>query len=167
VIVAASVTAGLVAMLLQSPLLDTLVGLAVALLILKSAIELAIKVVRSLGEESGDLSRFGIGLGYERFRQAQLRDWMLYLVNNRGVETRGELIAQARYALDFQRIPAVEALGLVQSSPRASEMIRTSLSDLFERGWLIGEDQLRVTEAGKTHLGSTGNLPNQGTGTHR
>jgi aminoglycoside phosphotransferase (APT) family kinase protein len=79
VIVAASVTAGLVALLLQFPLLDTLVGLAVALLILKSAIELVIEVVRSLGEESVDLSRFEFGLVYERFRQAQLREMLMHL----------------------------------------------------------------------------------------
>jgi cation diffusion facilitator family transporter len=58
VIVAASVTAGLVASLLRFPLVDTLVGLAVAVLILKSAVELAIETVRSLGEEEVDLSRY-------------------------------------------------------------------------------------------------------------
>ena len=46
VIVAAGVTAGLVAALLRYPLLDTLVGLAVALLILKSAVELAVEILR-------------------------------------------------------------------------------------------------------------------------
>ena len=95
VIVAASVTAGLVASLLQFPLLDTLVGLAVAVLILKSAVELAIETIRSLGEEEVDLSRYKVGLveRYEQFRQAQLRDWMLYLVEKHGVQTRTELIA--------------------------------------------------------------------------
>ena len=76
VIVAASVTAGLIASLLRFPLLDTLVGLAVAVLILKSAVELAVELVRSLGEEGVDLSRYRMGLAerYEQFRQAQLRD---------------------------------------------------------------------------------------------
>jgi divalent metal cation (Fe/Co/Zn/Cd) transporter len=40
-----------VASLLGFPLLDPLVGLAVAILILKRAIELTIDTVRSLGEE--------------------------------------------------------------------------------------------------------------------
>ena len=95
VIIAASVTAGLIGSLLRFPLLDTLVGLAVAVLILKSAVELAVETVRSLGEEEVDLSRYEFGIvgGYEQFRQAQLRDWMLYLVEKHGVQTRTELIA--------------------------------------------------------------------------
>ena len=50
VIVAVSVTAGLVASLFQFPLLDTLVGLAVAILILKSGVELAIETLRTFGK---------------------------------------------------------------------------------------------------------------------
>ena len=81
VIVALSVTAGLVASLLRFSLLDTLVGWAVAILILKSAVELGIETIRSLREGEVDLSRYRMGLleRYEQFRQAQLRDWMLYL----------------------------------------------------------------------------------------
>lgn len=57
VIIAASVMTGLVTLVLRFSLLDTLVGLAVALLIFKSAVELAIETVRSLGEEV-DLSHY-------------------------------------------------------------------------------------------------------------
>jgi hypothetical protein len=154
VIVAASVTAGLVASLLRFPLLDTLVGLAVALLILKSAVELAIETIRSLGEEGADLSRYKFGVVelYERFRQAQLRDWMLYLVEKRGVQARSELAAQARQALDFGRNPTLRALGLAQQQPRASEMIEQSVAELFERGWLVGDERLSVTDTGREHL---------------
>jgi hypothetical protein len=143
VIVAASVTAGLVASLLRFPLLDTLVGLAVALLILKSAIELAVETVRSMGEQGVDLSRYEFGLAgqYERFRQAQLRDWMLYLVEKQGVETRAELVVRARQALDYNRIPAVQAMGLAQQPPQAGETIERSLRELFEHDWLTGEQQ--------------------------
>jgi hypothetical protein len=154
VIVAASVTAGLIASLLRFPLLDTLVGLAVAVLILKSAVELAIELVRSLGEEGADLSRYKFGVVelYERFRQAQLRDWMLYLVEKRRVQTRAELIAQARQALDFGRNPTLRALGLAQQQLQASEMIEQSVAELFERGWLVGDERLSVTDTGREHL---------------
>jgi hypothetical protein len=154
VIVAASVTAGLIASLLRFPLLDTLVGLAVAVLILKSAVELAIETVRSLGEEEADLSRYKFGVVelYERFRQAQLRDWMLYLVQKRGVQTRSELVERAHQALDFSRIPTLQALGLAQQPPRAGEMIEQSVAELLERGWLVGDKRLNVTDAGREHL---------------
>ena len=153
VIVAASVTAGLVASLLRFPLLDTLVGLAVAILILKSAVELAIETVRSLGEEEVDLSRYQMGLAgwYERFRQTQLGDWLLYLVEKEGVQTRDELLAQVRQALDFSRHPMLRELGLAQP-PQAGEMIEQTLAELFERGWLVEEEQLSLTDAGREHL---------------
>ena len=154
VIVAASVTAGLVASLLQFPMLDTLVGLAVALLILKSAVDLAVEIIRSMGEEGVDLSRYEFGLAgqYEKFRQAQLRDWMLYLVENQGVETQAELVARARQALDFNRIPAVQAMGLAQQELQADEMIERSIGELFDNGWLTGEQHLVLSPQGREHL---------------
>jgi hypothetical protein len=154
VIVAASVTTGLVAALFRFPLLDTLVGLGVALLILKSAVELAIETVRSLGEEEIDLSRyeFGIAAPFHRFLQSQLRDWMLYLVDKQGIATRVELVARASQALDFNQIPAVRVMELTQGPSQASELVERSLAELFERGWLIEEDRLCVTNAGRKQL---------------
>jgi hypothetical protein len=155
VIVAASVTAGLVASLLSFPLLDTLVGLIVALLILKSAIELAVETVRSLGKEEIDLSRFefGIAAPFHRFLQSQLCDWMLYLVDKQGVGTRAELVARASQALDFNQILAVRVMDFAQGQPQAAEFVERSLAELFRRGWLTGQERLSVTDAGKKHLG--------------
>jgi hypothetical protein len=154
VIVAASVTTGLVAALFRFPLLDTLVGLGVALLILKSAVELAIETVRSLGVEEINLSRyrFGIAAPFHRFLQSQLRDWMLYLVDKQGIATRVELVARASQALDFNQIPAVRVMELTQGSSQASELVERSLAELFERGWLIEEEWLCVTNAGRKQL---------------
>jgi hypothetical protein len=154
VIVAASVTAGLVASLLRFPLLDTLVGLAVALLILKSAVELAVELVRSLGDEEVDVSRYEFGLAekYQRFRQAQLCDWMLYVVEKGNVRTRAELIARGHQALDFGDNPMLRELGLAEQT-WAGEVVEQSVGKLFERGWLAGEEQLGITDAGREHLG--------------
>jgi hypothetical protein len=154
VIVAVGVTAGLVASLLRFSLLDTLVGLGVALLILKSAIELAVEIVRSLGEEEIDLSRFefGIAAPFHRFLQSQLRDWMLYLVVKKGIRTRAELVARASQALDFNQIPAVRAMELAQGKRKDAEVVERSLTELFQRGWLTGEERLSVTDAGRKRL---------------
>ena len=126
-----------------------------ALLILKSAIELAVETVRSLGEEEIDLSRFEFGIvaPFHRFRQSQLRDWMLYLVDKQGIGTRAELVARASQALDFNQIPAVRAMELAQGQPQAAEFVERSLADLFQRGWLTGEERLSLTDAGRKHLG--------------
>ena len=155
IIVAAGVTGGLVASLLRFSLIDTLVGLGVALIILKSAVELAIEMVRSFGEAEIVLSHFEFGMAvqYNKFRQAQLRDWMLYLVEKQAVGTRMELVARAREALDFNGIPALRAMELGQHQPRVDEIVEHSLAELLKRGWLAGEERLSVTDAGKKHLG--------------
>jgi len=154
VTVAASVTAGLIASLLRFPLLDTLVGLGVAVLILKSAIELAIEVIRTLGEENLDLShhKFGLIEKYEQFRQAQLCDWMLYLVEKGKAQTRSDLVAQGHRALDFSGNPMLRELGLAEQ-PRAGETVELAVADLFERGWLAGREPLDITDAGRERLG--------------
>jgi Co/Zn/Cd efflux system component len=153
VIVGGGVTAGLVAALLRFPLLDTAVGLAVAVLILKSAVELAIEIVRSLSEEEENLSRYRMGLveRYEEFRQTQLRDWMLFLVDKQGVLTRAELTARAQQALDFSGNPALRELGLNQQLD-ASETIERSLAQLLDHGWLVGDERLNITDAGRERL---------------
>jgi len=153
VIVAIGVTAGLIASLLQFGLLDTLVGFAVALLILKSAVELAIESFRSLGQPEADLARPTMGLveKYEQFRQKQLRDWMLYLVEQHKAPTRAELIAQARKALDYGDNRLLGELGL-EREPRADEIIERSLADLFERGWIQGQERIDITAEGKQRL---------------
>jgi hypothetical protein len=155
IIVAAGVAVGLAASRLHFPLLDTLVGLGVALLIIKTAVELAVETVRSLGAEEADLSRFefGIAAQYDKFRQAQLRGWMLYLVDRRGIRTRAELAARARQALDFDRIPAARAMGLAPGRIQAAGLVERSLAELFQRGWLEGEERVSVTDAGRKHLG--------------
>jgi cation diffusion facilitator family transporter len=153
VIVALGVTAGLIASLLRFSLLDTLVGLAVAILILKSAVELGIETIRSLREGEVDLSRYSMGLveRYAQFRQAQLRDWMLYLVENENVLTEAELRARAGQAFDFADNPALRGLGLDRQS-EAGELIESSLQELYERGWLVGDESLSATDAGRERL---------------
>jgi Co/Zn/Cd efflux system component len=155
VIVAASVTAGLISSLFHFSVLDTLVGLVVALLILKSAVSLIIETIRSFGEEEIDLSRFefGIAVKYDKFRQAQLRDWMLYQVDKQKICLRAELVERASQAIDFNRIPAARAMRLAQGKSNTIMIIEQSLMELFRYGWLAGEEQLSVTDAGRKHLG--------------
>jgi hypothetical protein len=47
----------------------------------------AIVIVRSLGEDEVDLSRYEMQVPgwYDRFRKAQMNDWLLYLVAEEGV----------------------------------------------------------------------------------
>jgi Co/Zn/Cd efflux system component len=153
VIVAAGVTSGLIASLFRFPLLDTVVGVCIAVLILKSGIDLAVELVRSHGEEASDLSHYELGLSkrYDEFRRAQLRDWLLFLVHTHQAETRAELMAKASQALDFDQYPVLRAFGLGNQG-QTQEGISRGLAELLERGWLEESESLKVTQAGKAHL---------------
>jgi Co/Zn/Cd efflux system component len=154
VIISGGVIAGLVAAYLEFPMVDTVVGLAIALLILKSALELAVETIRAFGEEELDLSRFefGIAAQYEQFRSAQLRDWMLYQIENRGIDSRSELTDRARQAIDFTNIAAASALGFEQQRSTSDNLIEQCLSELVESGHLTGEERLTVTDLGRHQL---------------
>jgi amino acid transporter len=103
--------------LIWSGFLLILIILAVVLLILKSAVELTIESIRSLGDEEVDLSRHGFWFTdqYEQFRHAQSRDWMLYLVERQGLQTRAELAVRVRQALNFNSIAALRYLVLAHA----------------------------------------------------
>ena len=153
VIVAASVTAGLIASRLNFPLLDTLVGLVVAALILKSAVELAIETVRAMGEGELDLSRYEMDLAgwYQQFRQAQLADWMFYLVEKEDVRTRSELVNQARQVLNLDGNPMLRELG-IEHPPHAEDLIEQGIQTLLDQSWLLENGQLSLSETGKDRL---------------
>jgi hypothetical protein len=153
VLTAAGVTAGLLASRLGVSLIDRIVGLAVAVLILKSGLEVGVELLHSSGDEEIDLSRFEPGFveRFARFRQTQLRDWMLFLADRGLVHTRAELITRARQAFDFDRYPVLRELGLGGRQP-ADALIEQSLADLEARAWIQGEETVTATDAGRDHL---------------
>lgn len=76
---------------------------------------------------------------------------MLYLVERQGGLIRTELIAQANQALDFSDNLMLRELRLARQ-PQAGEMIRQGLAELFERGWLEGEERVSITDPGREYL---------------
>jgi hypothetical protein len=161
VIVAIGVTAGLIAVLLRIPLLDTIVGLVVASLILKSACELGLEIFRSLGGEEIDFSRYRFGLGdrYERFRNTQLQVWILYLIAEKGIQTYEALEKDVQTATDFQKNPILRELGFVQHQNGNENTFEQAMAELYEKHWLtpggplrLPEEPLQLTDAGRTIL---------------
>jgi hypothetical protein len=153
VIVALAVTAGLIASLLHFGLLDILVGLAVALLILWSAIQLAVDLVRSSGSGQVDLSRYGFWLQhvYEHGRTAYLRDWILSTVDDREVRTRDELAAYIRQAVDFRDNPWLKSVGLNQQL--ASDLVIVqSVDELVSGGLVVDQEPLMLSPKGKKYI---------------
>jgi hypothetical protein len=153
VIVALGVTAGLAASLLHFSLLDMLVGLAVAVLILWSAVELAIELVRSSPEKPVDLSHYGFWLQgvYEHGREAYLRGLMLSLIHYHEVRTREELAARIRQAVDLRDNPWLKPVGLDRQLV-ADPILEQSLNELFSGGWVVDQEALVLSERGKEYL---------------
>jgi hypothetical protein len=154
VIVAASVTVGLIASWLKFPLLDILVGLTVSILILKNAVELTIESIRSLREAQVDLSsyEFGLAIQFEKFRESQLRDWMLYLAGKEGIGTHAELVQRGRQAIDSSHLLSFQALGLAPQEPPGGEIPEQSLAELVKRGWIGEGEPIQVTKAGQSRI---------------
>jgi hypothetical protein len=153
-IVAVGVITGLVATLLRFPLLDTLVGLAVAALILKSGVELALETVRMLRGEELDFFRYELGFveTYRHFQECQLGDWLLYVIAEKDGVTRPALLAHCRETLDTQDVPILRELEW-GTGPGLEKQAVGALETLVEQRLITADGEvLDVTERGRTEL---------------
>jgi len=150
VFVALAVTAGLVASLLNFGLLDMLVGLAVAALILWSAISLALDLLRSSPEKPVDLTHYGFWLhgAYEKSRQHFLRRWMLSLIDGGQARTRRDLSAMICAAMDYRENPWMKSAGLDRQLV-SDETIGAELDALVAEGLVNDQDPLALSPKGK------------------
>jgi cation diffusion facilitator family transporter len=168
VVVAMGVLLGLIATRLGFSVADALVGVGVALLILKSGLDVAGEMLRSLKDEQIDLTRYEPGVvdRISQFRQGQLRDWMLYLIGKGLAQTRLDLLAQAREAHNFERYPALRELGL-GGRAEGEQVILEAMAELDGRLWIVGETRLAITDAGREHLQSAMQRPRRAMRTTR
>ena len=149
ILVAGGVTAGLIASALHFPLIDHLVGILVAVLILKGAVELLIELIKSEGEEGIDLSKYGFKR-FEQHRQEQFIRWLLYEIDRGEIASKESMKQEARVATDFSKIETFKALGIEQQTNR-DEMIETAVEAVFTRGF-VREEPFELTEKGRQEL---------------
>ena len=159
VIIAVSVMAGLLASILRFGILDMLVGTAVAVLILYSAIELAVDLLRSASTGQLNYSHYGFWLQgvYEHFRDAHLRLWILGLIHCGDAQTKGDLIDRAHNAFDFQGNPMMRLLGFDRQFANDKDIDRI-LDQLISRGWVIDQEPLTMSQEGLISLSHPNNL---------
>jgi cation diffusion facilitator family transporter len=145
-IISVGVIAGLVATLLRFPLLDTLVGLAVAGLILKSGIELVLETARSLRGEEVDFSRYELGFMevYRCFQEQQLEDWLLHIITEEGPLTRLALLDRCQEILNVKEVPILRELGWGKEAGLEKQLV-SALERLVARGSITARDELQVT----------------------
>ena len=153
IIIAVSVIAGLIAALLDFSLLDTIVGLIVALIILYSAIELTIETVKNFRSGEPDLSHFSMGITqrYHQFRTNQLRSWLLFIIEEENLTDRDQIIRRALQELDFSANPALAQLGL-NNTLRSADELEHELSIMQQDGLLEDSGLLKLTDIGRQQL---------------
>jgi Co/Zn/Cd efflux system component len=153
-IVAAGVITGLAATLLRFPFLDTLVGLAVAALILKSGGELALEAVQTLRGEKVDFSRYKLDFieEYRLFLEQQLADWLMHVLGETGPLTQAALLACCRELLDAQDVPILRELGWGKEAD-LEKQVYSALGRLSERGLVTLGEVLELSEEGRVELG--------------
>ena len=146
-IVASGVIIGLVAALLDFPLLDTSVGLIVALLILKSGIELALDTIRTLRGEEMNFYCYELGFieEYRNFQKKQLSDWLQYIISQNKFKSRQELIIYCNSELNTQDVPILRELGYRKSAVIDRE-INNTLDVLIEKGLLSKREGMNITK---------------------
>ncbi len=156
IIVALGVSIGLVAAYFRFPLLDRIVGIAVAILILKGATELLVDLTHGGDERELDLSKYGF-IHFDDKRQREMTNWFLYEINQGRAATRDELSRKIAASVDFGSIAPFVALGFDKGSA-IEEKLNAALAAVFDRGLAIeapqsdGESALKLTEAGKREL---------------
>jgi hypothetical protein len=151
-VAAVGVVAGLVAVTLHVPVVDTLIGGAIAVGILLSALRLAAELIRSAraGEEP-DLSQYSARVIAQA--QALVTDrvatWLLEVVYDERPMRRADLVSRAANAVDPNTNPLLDAFGMEPGAPLTGEKAVTTL---VQRGWVTGGDQPSVADTGRRHL---------------
>jgi protein-S-isoprenylcysteine O-methyltransferase Ste14 len=150
ILVAGGVAAGLIASYFQFTLLDQIVGITVAVLILKGAFELLIDLIRTKDNEKIDFSKYGFSL-YDRYRRRQMIRWFLFEIEKGRITTREEMIREARVATDYQQIASFKALGLDKKS-EPEEKLEEAIQEIFDKGLAVEKNTEQENDSPQQRL---------------
>jgi cation diffusion facilitator family transporter len=112
--VAGGVLIGIIFALFGIFIVDSLVGLVVAILILKSAIELTIETSRVAGGEELNLSRFARAeeKAFEKHRRNYFKSWLLFCLRN--ANTRQDIISLYKKSFTTEGLPFIDQFGFLK-----------------------------------------------------
>jgi len=133
-------------------LVDSIVALAVAILVLKSAVELAAETVRVAKGEQLDLAKFGRAEAklYERFRRGYLKRWMLFSLTQ--IHSKAEMVTRYNRSFSTEGLPIVDQFSFVKGFD-FDKHVDSLLKELVDEGLVIetGPDY-RLTAKGSKML---------------
>ena len=153
-LVAGGVGVSFLASYLGLPMLDLIVGLVIALMILKGAWDLLVDMIKQQKEGEIDLSGYGFQF-FEKHRQRHMIRWFLSEIDRGRIRTREQLDQEAVLSVDFEQIPQLQAFGVADSSA-AKEAAAQTVEQLFDDGYLREDPQdgqmLSLTNKGEKEL---------------
>lgn len=144
VFAALSVTAGLVAAKLNFAWLDISVGLVVAILICKSAVELLVEMIKRANGEEVQIAggRFAI------YKHREYRKWMLATIKDNEFATEEELVCYAKKMLDTTGNRTLKAFDKDIYSEMDST-ISECINSLKEDEYIKIDGSVKATEKGE------------------
>jgi protein-S-isoprenylcysteine O-methyltransferase Ste14 len=150
-LVAGGVCISLIAASLGLPVIDLIVGIAIALMILKGAFDLLIDMIKQQQGEELDLSAYGFQV-FEKHRHRQMIRWLLYEIEAGNVLNRDQLYQEALLSVDFEKIPQLRAFGLNENT-NARKAASVAAEHLFDDGFIIEKkSNLQLTDKGSKEL---------------
>ncbi len=152
VITAIGVLIGLTAAVLKFVWLDIFVGLVVALIICKSAVELIIDIIKSTNSEEIDLSKYRFGI-YERFKVNQYTRFLLTLIKDNEFASVDNLKKLAYSKLDTSQNIFLKGFG-INNNRGLKKAVENCIEKLFENKLLVKDNILKITEQGMNILKS-------------
>ncbi|XFA99044.1 cation transporter [Candidatus Izemoplasma sp. B36] len=150
ILAALSVTAALIAARMNFVWLDIIVGLVVALLIAKSAIELLVDLIKQAKNKETQHVKYHFAF-YEKERRNQYYLWLLNMSRENQFNNKSELINHAKKLLDTTNNITLLAFSK-NIFPDIELLIADCVDYLFIRDYLEENEMIQVTEKGNEFL---------------
>ena len=153
IIVSVAVIAGIISAMFGTSIPDNLVGLVVALIILKNAVEVAWEVWKSEDEFVPELQRYNMFFADKvtNWQDKHYLLWLLYLVHVQNLTSRDQLLDACKRSMDYSSNIVLRETGLA-TKVNIETRVDNGLEKLFKNGWLQGSTVLNITDTGKEQL---------------
>lgn len=151
-LVAGGVGVSLAASYAGVPVIDLIVGVGIAVMILKGAWDLFTDMRAQAHDGEIDLSDYDFQF-FEKSRAKQMRRWFLYEIDRGNIVTREQLFKEAELSADFHGVAQLKAIGLAGSTGTKKAALDT-VTCLFPCD-LVAEDEtgaLSLTDKGVSDL---------------
>ncbi|MCF7953937.1 MAG: cation transporter, partial [Spirochaetales bacterium] len=136
---------------LGTPLVDLLIGLIIALIILRSSWNLLLDIRRNTKNEQVDFSAYGFPV-FEKFRDKQMTQWLLFHIHSGNIENRQQLFYEASLSVHFDNNNQLEVLGLSNSDTYKTR-IKELCNQLFDNHLVLEKNNsLHLSNAGEQKI---------------